>query len=208
MTDQETKNRIQEKALDHFLHFGFSKVTMNELSDDLGMSKKTLYQHFPSKEELLGAVVNKLHEGTASQIESIVTDQSIDFVQKLQGALNILAAFQAKMTPHFMTDLEKHAPEVCRFSNDFRRDRIRTVMSQLVSEGIEKGYFRSDIDPELIVLVYAGALQHLLRRENFDRFALSVSQIHRVISKVVIEGIVTEEARTRMFTETRKVSAA
>jgi AcrR family transcriptional regulator len=208
MSDQEIKRRIHEKALDTFLHFGFSKVTMNEIAEELGMSKKTLYQYFPSKEELLAAVVNKLQDDTATAVESLVQRTNIDFVQKLRSALNLLAEFHAKMTPHFMADLEKHAPEVGKCSNEFKRDRMRMIMSQLVTEGVQKGIFRSDIHPELIVLIYGGALQNLLRPENFGRLVLSVSEVHQIISKVLIEGLLTVEARKNLFSEEEEMSVA
>lgn len=201
MSDLETKQRIQEKALDHFLQFGFSKVTMHEIAEALGMSKKTLYQYFPGKEELLAQVLNDLHEETATKIETIVNDESMDFEQRLQGALDVLSAFHGKMTPYFLSDMEKHAPEVCRAANDFKRDRIRAIMGRLVGEGIQKGIFRNDIDQELIVLIYAGALQHLLRPENFNRLGISVAQIHQTIGSVIFEGIVKPEARIAAFAE-------
>ena len=207
MSDQEVRERIQGTALDHFLQFGFSKVTMNEIAEELGMSKKTLYQYFPGKEELLSEVVNRLHEETATRIEVLVNDKTMDFVRKFRGALDILSAFHAKMTPYFMSDMEKHAPEVCKVTNDFKRDRIRNIMSRLVEEGIQKGIFRDDIDQELIVLIYAGALQHLLRPDTFNRLGLSVTQIHKTIGSVIIEGIVRPEARGEVFTEPHQVDS-
>ena len=207
MSDQEVRERIQGTALDHFLQFGFSKVTMNEIAEELGMSKKTLYQYFPGKEELLSEVVNRLHEETATKIEVLVNDKTMDFVRKFRGALDILSAFHAKMTPYFMSDMEKHAPEVCKVTNDFKRDRIRNIMSRLVEEGIQKGIFRDDIDQELIVLIYAGALQHLLRPDTFNRLGLSVTQIHKTIGSVIIEGIVRPEARGEVFTEPHQVDS-
>lgn len=202
MSDLEIKQRIHEKALDHFLQFGFSKVTMNEIAEELGMSKKTLYQYFPGKEDLLAEVVSGLHEDTATNIEAIVQDETLDFIQKLHGALDILSAFHGKMTPYFLADLEKHAPDVCRVTNDFKRDRIRVIMSKLVAEGIQKGIFRNDIDQELIVLIYAGALQHLLRPDTFNRLGLSVAQVHQTIGSVIIEGIVRPEARIDVQSQT------
>ena len=201
MSDQEIKQRIHEKALDHFLQFGFSKVTMNEIAEELGMSKKTLYHYFPGKEVLLAAVVSRLHEETANEIETLVDNTTIDFSQKLHGALNILAAFHGKMTPYFLADMEKHAPEVCRVTNDFKRDRIRNIMGKLIAEGVQKGVFRNDIDQELIVLIYAGALQHLLRPDIFNKLGLSVSQIHKTIGSVVFNGIVRPEARNEFLEE-------
>ncbi len=207
MSDQEIRQRIYEKALDCFLRFGFSKVTMNEIAEELGMSKKTLYQYFAGKEELLSAVVTRMHEDTATEIERIAENNNIDFIQRLNGALNALSDFQARMTPHFLADLAKHAPQVCKVSNDIKRDRIHTVMSNLVAEGIKKGVFRDDIDQELVVLIYGGALQYLLQPETFNRLGLSVAHIHRVIGAVIMEGIIRPEARKEVLVPSATVSA-
>ncbi len=201
MLDNEIKQRIHDKSLDHFLRFGFSKVTMNEIAEELGMSKKTLYQYFPSKEDLLAAVVTRLHEDTANEIETIVRRRDIDFLQKLRGALNALAAFHTKMTPYFRTDMEKHAPHVCKATDEFGRDRIRVTMADLVAEGIRERVFRDDIDQELIVLIYAGALQYLLRPETFNRLNLPVQRVHEIIGSVVIDGIIRPEARSTIVAQ-------
>ncbi len=193
MTDDDYKGRIQNKALEHFLKFGFSKVTMNEIAEELGISKKTIYQYFPSKEDLLSEVITILHERTANDIETLISDQSVDFRQKLRGALDILTAFHSRMTPYILADMEKHAPDVCKANDEFKRQRIRNVWSKLVGEGIQKGVFRDDMDKELIVLIYAGALQHLLHPDTFNRLGLSVSQIHKTIGTVVLEGILRRE---------------
>jgi len=202
MSDRVIKDRIQDKALEHFLQFGFSKVTMKEIAEELGMSKKTLYQYFPGKEDLLAEVIRHLHEETAAEIETIVHNAAMNYIQRLRGALDILSAFHSKMTPYFLADMEKHAPDVCKATNDFKRDRIRSMMSSLLAEGIQKGIFRDDIDQELIVLIYAGALQHLLRPETFNRLGQTVSQIHQIIGSVIIEGIIKPEERDEVLAET------
>ncbi len=193
MTDDENKRRIQDKALEHFLKFGFSKVTVNEIAEELGMSKKTIYQFFSSTEVLLSDVITMLHERTANDIETLINDATIDFRQKLNGALDILTAFHSRMTPYILADMEKHAPDVCKANDDFKRQRIRAMWSRLVGEGIQKHIFRDDVDKELIVLIYAGALQHLLHPDTFNRLGLSVSQIHETIGTIVLEGILKRD---------------
>lgn len=201
MSDQETKNRILDRSLDHFLQFGFSKVTMNEIAEDLGMSKKTLYHYFPSKEEMLLAVMNRLHAETASKIDVFVDNQSMDFVQKLREILNVVAAFHAKMNSHFLADLHKHAPEAGKCSSEFRHQRMRSVIGRLVDEGMQRGVFRKDVNKEMITLIYAGALQTILQPEIFAQLSLSVAQVHQAIGKVLFAGILTDEARKNFAME-------
>jgi AcrR family transcriptional regulator len=208
MSDQDTKNRILDRSLEHFLQFGFSKVTMNEIAEDLGMSKKTLYLYFPSKEEMLLAVMNRLHTETASKIDTFVDDQSMDFVQKLREILNVVADFHTRMNPHFLTDLYKHAPEAGKCSSEFRHDRMRSVISRLVNEGTQKGVFKKDVNEEMIALIYAGALQMILQPDIFSQLSLSVAQVHHAIGKVLFAGILTDAAREKFVIEPSAVVSA
>ena len=91
MTDHEIKDRILRKAEEHFLKLGYSKVTMNEIAEDLGMSKKTLYAHFESKEELLKTIVFKLRDERIAKIDKLLDDKQIDFIEKLGQLLDLTA---------------------------------------------------------------------------------------------------------------------
>ncbi len=198
MSDQETKNRILDKALDHFLQFGFSKVTMNEIAEDLGMSKKTLYQYFTGKEELLLAVLNRMHTDTAVRIDALIDDVQMDFPEKLRSILGIVASFQARLTPHFLSDIQKHVPEAERCSDKFRNERMHQMTARLLDEGVQKGIFRNDLPVDLIALVYAGAVQTLLRPESLHQLSMQPSMAHAAVADVLFNGILTAEGRTRL----------
>ncbi len=198
MSDLETKNRILDKALDHFLQFGFSKVTMNEIAEDLGMSKKTLYQYFAGKEELLLAVLNRMHAETAARIDALVEDTQIDFPEKLRSILGIVASFQSRLTPHFLTDIQKHVPEAERCSDQFRNERMHLMTARLLDEGVRKGIFRRDLPIDLIVLIYAGAVQMLQRPESLNQLSMQPSMVHMAAADVLFNGILTAEGRSRL----------
>ena len=75
--DQDVKQRIMLEARGLFFRYGFSKVTMDEAAEALGMSKKTLYRYFPSKEELLEEVTSAHMEECDSALKSICHRQDI-----------------------------------------------------------------------------------------------------------------------------------
>jgi AcrR family transcriptional regulator len=208
MSDQEIIRRILDKSLEHFLQFGFSKVTMNEIAEDLGMSKKTLYHYFPSKEELLLAVMNRLHAETGSRIDAVVDDKNLSFAQKFRSILSTISAFHARMSPHFLADLQRHAPEAGRCSKEFRNERMRGVIGKLLDEGIREGIIRQDINQHLIGLMYVGAVQMLLDPERLSELSMTVTQVHQEVSKTMFGGILTDGAKIDFLLEPVHESAA
>jgi len=77
-TDTEVRERIISYAREHFMHEGFSKVTLDEIATELGMSKKTLYKYFEDKEDLLRAGIEENLRNIAREIDAISTSEGDD----------------------------------------------------------------------------------------------------------------------------------
>ena len=199
--DSEIRARILEKAREHFLQFGFSTVTMSDIASELGMSKKTVYAHFPSKEELASDMVRGLQSEFSSQIDALVDNQSVDFIEKLKRILDLTAVHHSQLTPHFRMDLQKHAPGVCKCTDDFQNQQIHTVVSKVIQQGVRETMFRSDIEEPIVTAMFIAAFQALLKPESLGRLQRPISQIIEAVSSVMFHGILTDEARLRLHTQ-------
>ena len=201
LSDIETRDRILEKAREHFLQYGFSTVTMSEIATDLGMSKKTVYAHFPSKEDLASEMVKGMNEEISSQMKVLVDDEQMDFIEKLKGILDLTVSHHSRLTPHFRMDLQKHAPGACKCTDEFQHQQIYTVVSKVIQEGIRKKMFRSDIEEPIVTAMFISAFQTLLRPESLSRLQRPIPQIVEAISSVMFQGILTDDARQRLHTQ-------
>jgi AcrR family transcriptional regulator len=198
ISDSETRDRILEKARDHFLQYGFTTVTMSDIATELGMSKKTVYAHFQSKEDLASEMVKKMNQEISSQMQILVDNQELDFIEKLKRILDLTISHHSKLTPHFRMDLQKHAPGACKCTDEFQQHQIYTVVSRVIQEGISKGMFRSDIDESIITAMFIASFQSLLRPEMMGRIRRPIPQIVEAISGVLFQGILTDDARERL----------
>src|SRR5574342_617402 len=81
-TEQEPKERIINHAEERFLSSGFNKVTLDELSSELGISKKTMYKFFPSKDDLLKTIIRAMERRVERNVINIVESEK-PIVQKL-----------------------------------------------------------------------------------------------------------------------------
>ena len=118
----ETRNRILETARRHFFAQGFTKVTMDEIAHELGMSKKTLYQHFPAKRDLLQESLLGINLKITEGLDGIVQNKRLDFSKKLEQALGFVASELPRFSPIFLRDIQRHAPDLWQ-ELDRRRSR-------------------------------------------------------------------------------------
>lgn len=184
-----------ENAGQKFIQFGFSKVTMEEIADDLGMSKKTLYQHYESKMVLLKELVgHKLTECNGFMCGLCGTDK-ITFVEKLKKMLEFVGGLYSSLNKHFVDDMRKHAPEVWKLIDEHRRQHIVNEFGQLIREGVEKGKFRSDVDEKLTTMIMLTLVENLINPEKLTEMPYTATQIFENISTIFFEGFLTEDAR-------------
>jgi AcrR family transcriptional regulator len=198
MSDQVIKERLVERAGELFLRLGFSRVTMNDIAADLGMSKKTLYDYFPSKEDLLAAMMEKEQKLCARKIEALVDNETMDYFTKLYDLLEVSSAFHSRITVDFMMDIHKSAPAIARQCETFLNERIPLTLRKLLQEGMEKNFLRRDIDTQLVTMVYLSAFHSMMKPEVLSNLPYSAKQVAEAIGRTVFAGILTEEARTKL----------
>ena len=121
--DDRVRGCILEGAARLFLRSGFHKVTTNELAAELGVSKKTIYRHFRSKDELVEGVMETMMLEMESAIERIVASDA-DYARKLSMFLRMMGERVANASRTFLSDIRRHRPELWSRIQTFRRDQI------------------------------------------------------------------------------------
>jgi len=111
-SDLEVRKRILDEARSLFFRYGFSKVTMDETAAGLGMSKKTLYQHFQSKEDLLQAVTTDHMEAMDEELHDMCARKDWNPLDKLKRLMNYVAGIYSKMSDALVHDLRRSAPGI------------------------------------------------------------------------------------------------
>ena len=94
-------------------------------------------------------------------------------------------------------DLQKNFPHLWDEINESRKTHSLEKFSLLINEGIEKGVFRKDIDKQILVLLYMNAIQGILNSDVLSQLPYTTKQVFEYIIKVFLEGIFTEEGRSK-----------
>lgn len=201
MSDLEIKNRILQQAREHFFKLGFSKVTMNEIATELGMSKKTLYAYFPSKEDLLMASLRQIQDETSSKAERIIADMGMDFGEKMNKLMGVINAHHSKLDTWFLADLQKNLPNGWSFCNDFQQERMKKNTSDLIRQGVEQGVFRNDVNETVLVAMYMTLMRGMMTPEMLKQLPFSTTQLYDEIMKVLFGGVFTGEGRKKYLSQ-------
>jgi AcrR family transcriptional regulator len=189
------RGRILQSAEERFLSHGFSAITMDDLAAELGMSKKTLYQHFPSKESLLSAVLEARLASIGREVGRLSGDPTRDFTARLDAVLGYLSQRLAEIQPPFLHDLRRNAPDTFRKIEEFRRQTIPIHFGELINEGTRQGMIRADLNARLVGELILNAVQAMLTPEALARFEMSAQEVFCTILSVTLEGIMTSDGR-------------
>ena len=106
------RERIVEAARAHFFSHGFRSVTMDDVAEELGVSKKTLYAYFPGKIQLLEAVLANKFAGVEAKLNEITRAHPHDFATALHELLTNTQRELDEIKPPFVRDMRQKAPHV------------------------------------------------------------------------------------------------
>ncbi len=192
------RQRIVATARRHFFAYGFRAVTMDDIARELGMSKKTLYAHFPSKAALVEAVLLDKIRRVETDLKRITSSSSSNFLTTLHQLLARVQMHLEEIQPPFLRDLRREAPEMFALVETRRREMIHQYFGRLVGDGQAEGIIREDVPTELIVEILLGATQAIMNPEKLTELGLTPREGFSAIITVIFRGVVTEMGRATL----------
>jgi AcrR family transcriptional regulator len=143
------ENRILFKARDLMLRNGVKHVTMDDIANQLGMSKKTIYQFYKDKDALVMAVVNFELEEQSSKCQR-TQDTADNAVHEMFMLLEDIQQMFKNMNPMTMNEIAKYYPEAFARIQNHKDEFMHQIIKTNLIKGIEQGVYRKEIDPEIL----------------------------------------------------------
>ncbi len=147
MNDHREEIIIQ--AFDQFRIYGFKSVTMDDLARQIGVSKKTLYELFEDKDELVLESVKYMLLDNQKKTEEAFAN-SKNAVEQIIKILQLMEAMVRGMNMVCYMDMQKYYPTALKYLTNHKRDFLYKCISNNLKQGIEEGLYRDDIDIEII----------------------------------------------------------
>lgn len=192
MTD--TKQEILNTTRSLFMRYGIKSVTMDDIARELGISKKTLYQSFENKQELIEKTFEEHIKDEINLIEEVKSSahDSIDEILKI--ARYVIQVLR-KTSPTVMYDLEKYYRRTWLQVKQLHNRHIFNYILDNINRGIERGLYRPEIKPELIARIYvantSGQLEIPVSEANLEELVREYTIYH-------IHGIATPKGIDRL----------
>lgn len=194
----DIKDKIINFSRELFLSSGFSGTTVDDISAEFGMSKKTFYKIFSDKNTLLRFAIFSLIKMTESKVTKIMADKNTPLIEKFKKLSETLIANSSKITPVFIRDMKKNAPELWEEISIKRRGIIMRVFTQVIEEGVESGVIRADLDKKLIIIIYLAAIENVINTKVLSEMEYSAGEVFNVIISMMFQGVLTDNGRKNL----------
>ncbi len=186
------KERIVGEATELFFRKGIRAVTMNDVSEALGISKRTLYEHFSNKEELLRQCISRHYHTHRKQIEKL-EEEAGNPVDIMHRHFRYHVIRINDYHPDFLNELQKLHPNIWHtLIADLIEDREKYT-TELITEGIRQGYFREDIYPAIAARLLFAHVDLLSDTDTFPLDRIPRADLFRQILTGFLRGLSTEK---------------
>jgi AcrR family transcriptional regulator len=195
--EKEIKERILKRSDEMFRQFGYSKITMEEIASDLGISKKTLYKHFSNRDHILKEIIKENKCQVEYFIEELIKDNKLTFIEKLRRFLSFIAQLTSKLENPMIHDLMKCQPEMWKDIDEFRTKHAYKNLSILIEQGMKDGILRTDINTDVVIISYVAAIHSLINPNTLAKLPISANQAFHDTVKIMFEGVFTESGKRK-----------
>ncbi len=188
------KDKILEKATDMFLNLGFKSVTMDDLAQELGISKKTIYTHFKNKTKLVEATTDRLFKIISNGIDQIraLDKNPIEELYEIKKfAMTHLK--DNKSSPQYQ--LQKYYPKIFGALKRKRFEKMQTCVVHNLEKGAEQEIFRDNLNIDFIARIYFSGINSISDHDLFPNEKFAMQDLEDYYLEYHLRGIVTPKGR-------------
>lgn len=193
MSEVTTDERILNAAEGMFFRYGIRSVTMEDIARELSISKKTIYQYFKDKDEIVLRVSRQIFEKERAMLFKIQKEGE-NVIHEMVLISHYIRQHVAEANPSAMHDLQKFHPEAWKSYLAFKKESL-SIIESTIEKGIVEGYFRSDAHPKILAIVRSESIELSFNEQLFPRREFEPQEVQGQLFDQFIYGIVTDRGR-------------
>lgn len=177
----DLKSYIIEESDRLFCQYGFKSVTMDDIAKHLGMSKKTIYQHFSDKDEL----VNILIESRLNNQDCVINEsaeKAKDAVHELLLTLTTMNESLGNLNPKMFYDLQKYHPKAWLHFRNFKEKCMGKAIYENLERGINEGIYRAEIKKDILTQLRLDHVEIIFN--HHDHYTMSKYNLAQVMIEI------------------------
>lgn len=187
MTHEE---RILNGSAELFFKYGIRSVTMDDIAKHLSMSKKTIYQYFKEKDEIVHKLMLLQIQGHQMSFDEIssVSENVVDEVFNIMKRMTeIFRAINSLM----FYDLQKHYPQSWKLMKDFKTDCVRKMVEGSLEKGKKDGNVRNDVNIKIMARLRMEEVELAFNPEIFPPDKFNILDVQLSLAEHFLYGICT-----------------
>ena len=192
------RNQILEEAEALYTRYGLKSVSMDDVARKVGISKKTLYQHFAKKEDLIKEVMQCNFEEDLEHFAASLND-STDAIDEFLRNSRYFIREMRQISPTLFYDMQKYYGNIWLEQAKAHMSYFEKSMQDNIERGISEGLYRDDLIPSVISRIYQSTVMALLDTSIFPAHEISLDRIIQQKSLYHLYGIVTSAGRDRLL---------
>jgi hypothetical protein len=164
--NKKMQDKIVEKASELFLNLGFKSVTMDDIANEMGISKKTIYQHFGNKNELVEATTMYMFNVISCGIDDICFQEKNPIEELFEIKNFVLKLLKdEKTSPIFQ--LQKYFPETYQKLHGLEYCKMESCVKANLERGVKMGVYRNNLPVDFTTRIYYSGVHSLKNKEVF-----------------------------------------
>lgn len=185
------KERILEAAKKRFLNAGFYKTSVEELANELGMSKKTIYKYFQSKEEIIETLIFMLLNQMIIKVEEEINSGK-NAVEKFGSILKIIIKNVMAFGDRWVSDLQRFTPKLWNKIDEFRAKLILKNLTKIVEQGKNEGLIK-DIPTTVYLTMAIASIRAVINPEFLTKNDYTFKQGVSFVFEIMFKSALTEK---------------
>jgi len=188
----DTAKRIFQQAHLLFMQYGLKSVSMDDIANKIGISKKTIYQFYADKEALVAQVVKQITTNNQLQCDNDICN-SENAIHEIILAMDQMSKLFETMNPSILFDLQKYYPQAFKFFQAHKNDYVYGKIKQNITRGIKEGLYRSDLNLEIVSRYRVESIVIAFNPEFQSLVKSNLVSIAQELSTFFLYGVVNEK---------------
>ena len=186
------KERILAEAQRLFWKYGVRSVTMEDIAKQLGISKKTIYQHFPDKEQILYQVIQQKTSRNQSEMECMVIDTT-NPIDELLSVLSMMQKNADQVSPNLLMDIKRYYPQAFSLFRQYKEEQIMRSILENIQKGVLEGLYRNDVNPAILARLRVEQIELAFNHDLFPSDQYSMHDVQAELIHHFVRGMLTEK---------------
>lgn len=186
----EIQDKILTIANQLFNQYGIRSVSMDDIAREISISKKTIYQYFKDKDEIVKMVTQSHIDREKNEFENVLNTSS-NALEELFELSKCLRKNMSEINPSLLFDLQKFHPSSWALWEEFKHDFIKNAVLRVIARGKSEGFFRETLNAEILAVLRIETIELSFNQKIFPKDKFDFMEVQLTLLDHFVHGLLT-----------------